>query len=147
MIKSWNNTFTVVAVLTVFCLLIYSAALSSALLPYDERFAREFDHAADLGRLATDGLDLTALNDGKWSVACLFGERATPIADLIARGASIAVTKDDGFARLVGSNYFVLGYIDELQNGRFLRVKPDYLWAWNGDVECVTRSEPILRLR
>ena len=147
MTKAWHSTFVVVAALMVVGLLVYYVASTWIWVAYDQRLAREFDHAADLGRLATDGISLAALNDGEWSVACLFGERTTPIADLIERGASIAAEPSDDFASLVGSSYFVLGYIDESQTGRFLRVEPDYRWAWNGDVECVTRDEPVLRLR
>ena len=101
MTKAWHSTFVVVAALMVVGLLVYYVASTWIWVAYDQRLAREFDHAADLGRLATDGISLAALNDGEWSVACLFGERTTPIADLIERASTGACRRDD--SRCVGT--------------------------------------------
>ncbi|MBB6467226.1 hypothetical protein HNQ96_003105 [Aminobacter lissarensis] len=159
--------FAVVALLGAWGIVLAFAALIYATTwnpPYDDsnpkyRFlTQQIEEIAERwsnGDYGRNIIDLTLLNDGNWTTACVYGGYNNPLSEMIARGATVSSANRARLSELgdmdfrlsqVEESEAMIAFVDKSNEAHFIHL--GYGFGPNGQhlKQCTSRTNPSLEL-
>jgi hypothetical protein len=112
-------------------------------------FAARFEEARERIQLRTGTftLDMSPLNGGSWTTACLLGGYARAADYMASLGAAVSEQDRERLGSSVRENEVVIGFIDPAGEGRFIRFRRGIGVAGQWHVSCVSKPQTLMELR
>ncbi|WP_395450267.1 hypothetical protein ACHMW7_10960 [Aminobacter sp. UC22_36] len=100
-------------------------------------------------------VDLALLNDGNWTIACIYGGYGNPLDEMIGRGATVSSANRARLTELANRDFrlsqveefeAMVAYVDKSNEAHFIHI--GYGFGPNGQhlKQCTTSTNPRLEL-